>query len=334
MLKLDAEICMPTLGLTTTTRSEDFSLADLNKAEQELWRALRTGRRIGMRGRRRKGEEAVEAFPALRYAAFLEWTTGKGSHAGGYRRPHMHHLVKGIPADHELLVPVVLEDEETARSIGKNVGQTTNALELHVSKLWREITGDAFVVECRPLRTPVGAIRYLALHNRKLAQGPPPGYKGRRLRSSKGTKERSGYYEKPIKELRGLAKELARHDRVFGVVNRALKIELFGEAAPEEWEADAQLTEAMVLAIRDMAAHPSALQLDFDGEYTTKAERADLVARVVTEFERVRKKNPAELVRVREVPRTDEETGEIFFEAVLVLAETHETDPFRPKVIT
>lgn len=334
VLKLDAEICMPTVGLTTTTRSEDFSLDDLKDAEKQLFAALRSGRRIGARGRRRKGEASVEALPLLRYCGFLEWTTGQGTHASGYRRPHMHHLVKGVPADHELLQEFVLEDADVAKRLGKHLGDTTTPLEVHVSTLWHEITGDAFIVEVRRLRTPVGAIRYLALHNRKIAQGPPPGFKGRRLRPSRKTKDRPGYYESPITVLRALAQELARHERVFGVAQRALGIELFGDEAPDEWEADAQLTDAMAAALRSMVAHPSALQLDLDGKSTTKAERSELLHRVVAEFEQLREKNPPELVRVRERPRIDEETGEEYLEAVLILAESYEADPFRPRVMT
>src|SRR5262249_40440680 len=138
VLKLDAQISCPGVGLTTTTRRPDFSMRELQRAEQALWRQLR-------REAEREGASRGDAgWPE--YVGFVEWTTGKGRHAAGHRRPHVHHLVKGLKSERAV------------------------ELEPHVSELWRRYTGDAWVVECRPLRTPVGAIAYLALHHHKRAQ--------------------------------------------------------------------------------------------------------------------------------------------------------------------
>jgi hypothetical protein len=302
VLKLDAQLRQPTVGITTTTRTPDFPLDDLRKAEQRLWGALRKGRRIGAVGRRRPEEPLVEAFPNLEYIGFLEWTTGQGTHSGGHRRPHIHHLTKGIPADHPLLALKTLDD-----------GTVTTALEQRVSELWQQITGDAFVVECRPLRTPKGAIAYLALHHHKKRQAPPPGFKGRRLRPSKG------YYEKPIADLRLLARKLASHERVVIATKKAIGIELFDDEAPTEWEQDAELTLAIVESLREMAAHPGELQLSLDRARDFKAERKELEQRTVAELERIRHQRPPELVRVREKLHLDKETGVMFTEAVAVL---------------
>jgi hypothetical protein len=308
VIKLDAEINCPTVGLTTTTRDPDFSLADLRDAEAELWRALRKGRRIGLRGPRRKDEPVVEAFPQLRYCGFLEWTTGEGTHAGGHRRPHIHHLVKGIPAGHPLLEPITLND-----------GSVTNALEQRVSELWHTITGDAWVVDCRPLRTPVGAIAYLTLHHHKKRQAPPPGFSGRRLRASTPSTKRPGYYEKPIAELRQLAQQLARQERVVAATMRAIGIELYGEPSPDEWEMDWQLTRAIVNGLRSMAEQPLELQLDLDGNVDHDVERRELVARAARELERISQAEPPELVRVREKQVIDEQTGETMLVATSIL---------------
>ncbi len=339
VLELDARICQPTVGITTTTRRPETSMLELRKAEAELWKALREGRRVGgPRGRRKNGDD-VEAFPDLRYCAFLEFTTGQGTHAGGYRRPHLHHLVKGIPADNPLLSPVVLDDEAVAKSLGRNVGDTTTELEQRVSALWRVITGDAFVVECQPLRTSAGAVRYLFRHHRKKTQAPPKDFKGRRLRPSKPTKHRPGYYELPIKTLRESAKELVRHDRVVKAAKLALGIELGisfddgGRPPVSEWDVDQLMTSAIADALTDMARHPAELQLDTDGYYSLPAEKKELVEKVIAKVEKMRAQDPPEFVRVRERPAALDETGEVFYEAVMILAESHEDDPFRPRVL-
>ncbi len=309
VLKLDAQIRQPTVGLTTTTARPDHPLEELREAERFLWRSLRKGMRIGRGGARRRAGE-FEAFPDLQYVGFVEWTTGKGTHSGGHRRPHIHHLVKGIPAGHELLEEILVEDER-----GEPV--KTTRLEQRVSELWRAYTGDAYVVDARELRTPAGAISYLALHHHKKRQAPPAGFTGRRLRPSKG------YYEQPIAQLRELARRLAAHDRVLIACKRAIGIELYGDEPPEEWEADAALTAALVGALRNMAADPLPLQLRLGGSLDDpehrQAERRELVARTVRMLEQIRQEKPPELVRVHERRELDEETGEVTYRATAIL---------------
>lgn len=117
----------------------------------------------------------------IEYLGFVEWTTGK---SGKGRMPHQHALVKGLaPELAEELHPVIREK-------------------------WRELTGGAWVIESRRLRTAGGAIAYLAHHHHKREQAPPPGWKGKRLRPSQG------YYSRPIIELRAEAREALTRSRV------------------------------------------------------------------------------------------------------------------------
>lgn len=290
MLLLDARERCPTVGLTTTTRDPAFGPADLRKAEQALWRQLR-------REAERRGD------PKPEYVGFLEWTTGEGTRSGGHRRPHVHHLVKGIPADDPRLRVEVADD-----------GSETNELERHVSELWRHYTGDAFIVDCRPLRTPAGAINYLALHHRKRSQAPPLGYTGRRLRPSKGYWE-ACWKEEPGK-LRKLAGRLAADHRIAKLVGRAISTELHGR---DELDVDAQLTQAIADGLQDVAERPLELQVDLAGDVDHDAEHADYEARVVAALRRIRDEEPPELVRVLERNRIDYETGVAVREAVAVL---------------
>jgi hypothetical protein len=151
----------PTWSLTTTTREPGFARDKLKHAEKMLFRQMRRdyGRQI-------------------EYLGFVEFTSGRSD---GVRRPHVHHLVKGLPR---------ATTEEVLR------------LERRVSELWYRFTQDAWVVECRPLRTPMGAIAYLALHHHKREQQPPRGWTGKRFRPSRG------YFNRPIAELRAEAREL------------------------------------------------------------------------------------------------------------------------------
>lgn len=298
MLKLDAQRRCPTVGLTTTTRDPDFGYDALRKAEQALWRQLRLEAE-------KRGDEKPE------YVGFLEWTTGEGTHAAGVRRPHLHHLVKGVPADDARLVPITLGD-----------GTITNELEQHVSELWQRYTGDAWIVDCRPLRTPAGAIAYLALHHHKRPQAPPPGFRGRRLRPSKHYYERVDDDPKisPVEGLRRLARKLAQDQRVVIAAKRVIARELFREDPEVEVEADASLTEALVGGLRDLAEHPLEQQYDlFTGEIDHERERKELVERTAEALRRIRKESPPELVRVREKPELDKESGVVHYVATAIL---------------
>jgi hypothetical protein len=159
----------PTWGLTTTTHRPDFSWDRLRVAEQKLWRALRD----------RYGSSEVQ------YLGFVEWTTGE-HHRAGWRLPHVHHLVKGIP--------------ESADS-----GELT----AFVSGIWKHLTRGAWVVDARELRTPAGAIAYFVHHHEKTVQGPPKGTRNvKRVRPSKG------YFDGSVKLLRAEAKAVMADDRL------------------------------------------------------------------------------------------------------------------------
>jgi hypothetical protein len=157
----------PTWGLTTTTRTPNFDQVALRRCEENLYRALR----------REYGRQ-------IEYLGFVEFTTGRAT-AG--RRPHVHHLVKGLPRPS---ADMALE------------------LEGRVSELWFKYTREAWVVECRPLRTPMGSIAYLALHHNKLEQRPPKGWSGKRFRPSRG------YFNRPVGELRDEARALLADKRI------------------------------------------------------------------------------------------------------------------------
>jgi hypothetical protein len=300
MLKLDAgELgSPPSVGLTTTTHRPDFSMAELREATRKLMQHLR-------RHAERRGWDRVE------YAAQLEFTTGLGTHSGGHRRPHLHHLIKGIPAE------------------------CSEELEPELRRAWKVYEGSADQVSCKPLRTVAGAIHYMGLHNSKRCQAPPAGFEGRRFRASRG------YFEKPAKELRALARKLVARDRTVASVLTAIDIELYGaEPRIAEWQCDRQLTRAIVAGLRDLAEKPLPLQRelalpvelarpspqpdrarmklkrrkgaepiaelekirDSDRRSSHDKERAELEIRTLAELERIRREEPPELVRVLETP--------------------------------
>lgn len=301
VIKLDAQLCMPTVGVTTTTRAPDFGFKRLRAAEQALWRQLRRD----------------YAELEIRYVGFLEWTTGEGTRARGHRRPHVHHLVKGFPPDHNALAPIEYDDAAGERVI-------TTELELRVRELWHRFTADAWIAEARPLRTPAGAIAYLTLHHHKREQGPPPGFTGRRLRPSKPTKERAGYYELPIAELRALARELSSSSRVRQAVTRVLDAEIFGRAERDEVDLDVYMSEAIVDALRGFRPSTPVLQLDLEGKVDVDAAdreqaRRDLIERTLVELARVRAEEPPHLVYVRERDEVDPDTGELYPRVLAVL---------------
>jgi hypothetical protein len=245
---LDAARECPTAGLTTTTRRPDFPVAELRKAEQLLWRQLR------------------REFGPVRYLGFLEWTTGRAARSGGHRRAHLHHLVKGLPAD----------EVESGR------------LELRVAELWQRFTGDAFVVECRPLRSPAGAINYLALHHHKREQAPPPGFENvKRFRPSKG------YFEAPLPELRETARATMKDERLTWAVDRAARAQVGVEL---DRDVDHELQLALGFALRSLARRPAQAQLTLDGSTDQRDEIAELARRAIDYVRRQREARPPVLV--------------------------------------
>ena len=242
-------------------------------------------------------------YPQLEYLGFVEFTTGK--HARDRRRrAHIHHLVKGMPP------------EEAPR------------VEAEVRRLWKKYTGDSWRCDCQPLRTPVGAMKYLAGHHYKLEQAPPPGFRGKRLRPSIRSPKagRPGYFELPIAQLRELASRQLNDDRLRWAVEQTIEAELFGRG---EYEADEQLKGAVARSIRDLARRPAELQLDLAGRIDREEELAEshreLIRRAVAEAERDRAANPPTLVRVRDRPIVDPASGEIVdYQLVEVLGDVRE----------
>jgi hypothetical protein len=167
----------PTWGMTTTTHVPDFSMHNLRYCEARVWKYLR--------GRYGSGIE---------YLGLVEWTTGARTPG---RRPHIHHLVKGL---------------------GRSDSERAAELERELSVRWRDYTGGAWRVECRPLRTPMGAIAYLTLHHYKRTQGPPAGWTGKRFRPSRG------YFDVPVPQLRAEARFLLRDRRIEAALVEALRV--------------------------------------------------------------------------------------------------------------
>jgi len=270
VVSIDAAIECPTVGVTTTTRRPDFDLASLRKAEQALWRWLR------------------RQYGPVRYLAFLEWTTGRGTRSGGHRRPHLHHLVKGLPSE-------IAESGE---------------LERELAQRWHRFTGDAFVVECRPLRSPAGAINYLALHHHKREQAPPAGLANvKRFRPSKG------YFTEPLPALRETAAQTLRDEHLAKAVKRAMQTELLGEA---EFEVNRGLQDAIAAALRSLLRRPSEAQLNLEGGADRAVELAELARRACSWVRRQEAAYPAELVNVAEAPVWNED-GRVTWQVVCVL---------------
>jgi hypothetical protein len=125
----------------------------------------------------------------IEYLGLMEWTTGKKT-AG--KRPHMHALLKGLdPARSEVLEPLV-------------------------SARWKTLTEGAWKVDCRPLRTPGGAIAYMVGHHHKRDQAPPRSFTGKRIRPSRG------YFTRPVAEIRQEAKATMRHAAAKSITLRDL----------------------------------------------------------------------------------------------------------------
>jgi hypothetical protein len=135
-------------------------------------------------------------YGGVEYVGTIEFTTGLAPTSGGHRRMHGHYLVKGISEDQ------VLDVERLAVPI------------------WKRVTG-AYKLEVSALRSAGGAIAYMGLHHRKEEQAPPAGWRGMRLRASKG------YWHVPIPALREQAR---RHLAI-----RSTKFVMERDGASPEW---------------------------------------------------------------------------------------------------
>jgi hypothetical protein len=153
-------------------------------------------------------------WPAISYCAFIEWTTGTAKLSGGHRRIHVHLLLKGLPV------------------------AATAAAETIARDVWKARTR-AHRVEVRELRSAGGATAYLALHHRKRSQGPPAGWSGKRLRSSRGYFGATGN----VAQLREHARAMLADRRLYAALVEALDPPdgipawMLDELVEEQWEA-------------------------------------------------------------------------------------------------
>ena len=163
VLILDASVDCPTHGMTLTTQDPKIASATFRNGVAAVFKRLR-----------RKYGRSVEYF------GMVEFTSGEGTHSGGHRRIHQHILLKGLPANVDVL-----------------------DVEHDVRETWQASTG-ATRVEVAELRTPGGALGYLALHHKKPKQGPPSDWHGMVERHS------LGYFNEPIAKLRERARQELR----------------------------------------------------------------------------------------------------------------------------
>jgi hypothetical protein len=154
--------------------------------------------RVFARLRRRYGRQVA-------YFGMVEHTSGRAAASGGHRRIHQHALLKGLPEDVD-----VLEVERLVR------------------ETWQRATG-AKVVEVAELRTPGGALGYLALHHRKPEQAAPAGWRGMVERHSEN------YFRRPIGELRQEARDELQAEAIAWA--KDIPVELAAiEVAATSWE--------------------------------------------------------------------------------------------------
>jgi hypothetical protein len=93
VVRMDAEICLPEIGFTLTTKAAHTSNEDFRVAAAEAFRVLR------------RQPWAREA----RYLGQIEHTTGEGTRAGGARRIHQHGLLKDVARERAADVGEVLK---------------------------------------------------------------------------------------------------------------------------------------------------------------------------------------------------------------------------------
>jgi hypothetical protein len=171
--------------------------------------------------------------PDAEYLGRIEFTTGKGARSGGHRRIHQHMLLKHVAAS------------ETA------------SIEGDVRELWRRRTG-AHRIEVAELRSAAGAAHYLTHHHSKADQAPSKGWRGRRLRASRG------YFELPAVDRREQAREALRDRRVvkrFEELLQAQDVEPMADEF-EEWVAPV-LENAAEAAIRTRLVRVAELPTEF-----------------------------------------------------------------------
>jgi hypothetical protein len=165
----------PTCWAVLTTRTASTDPRRFYKSRQAVIRALQ------------------RRWPAVEYAALVEFTTGYGPRSGGRRRPHWNLLLKGIPADDVERAGEVIRRVWCAREDARPEGQYVGTV------------GEAG-----------GLMRYLALHFQKESQKPPAGWRGHRFLKSRGyltVREDEGGDWRPMPAAREEAKATLRWRR-------------------------------------------------------------------------------------------------------------------------
>lgn len=194
----------PAVWAVLTTRTASIDTRRFYKSREVVVRALR------------------RRWPALEYAALVEFTTGYGTSSGGLRRPHWNLLLKGVPADDVDQVAEVIRrvwcEREDARPEAQHVG-----------------TVGEFG----------GLMRYIALHFQKESQAPPEGWSGWRFLKSRR------YLATSTPEARIAARASLRHKRE---VWRALRSGLTGETAEAAAQHAIALAEATTWRVVDVTA--------------------------------------------------------------------------------
>lgn len=167
MLALDAtEGIAPRVWCVLTTPSTNPDPAAFYRSRDQLVKALR------------------RRFPALEWAALVEFTTGYGTRSEGKRRPHWNLLLKGIGP----------EDIDQVRHV--------------IASVWcPRVGGNPDAQHVGSIEEAGGLMRYIALHFQKESQRPPEGWRGHRLLKSRG------YLWRPTPEAREAAKQSLRLKR-------------------------------------------------------------------------------------------------------------------------
>lgn len=158
-------------------------------------------------------------FGPVEYCHFLEFTTGLSSRSGGRRRPHLHTLWKGLEPD---------------------AGPLVSAIASHVL----ERLAGAYRQEVEEIRTPGGAMHYVASHHMKESQAPPVTWgPTRRVRASRG------YWAMPggAKRTRELATNKIRERRTAARLEAAL----LDEGCP-----DHELDRAVFILLGEALSEP------------------------------------------------------------------------------
>jgi len=116
---------------------------------------------------RRAVQSLVQAwrrrFPDLEYGCIVEFTTGRAGTSGGHRRPHWNWFFKGVTDEDIPELRAIIERVWCPSMRANGKGQYVGAI-----------------------ANEGGLLRYLAMHFQKESQRPPEGWKGHRLRMSRG----------------------------------------------------------------------------------------------------------------------------------------------------